>query len=35
MMEGDSHNFWQHDAAKSAEVVLDFLDQAECQRTVK
>ena len=35
MMEGDSHNFWQHDATKSAEVVLDFLDQAERQRTVK
>ncbi|MEP6872362.1 MAG: alpha/beta hydrolase, partial [Anaerolineaceae bacterium] len=29
MMEGDSHNFWQHDAARSAEVVLDFLDNAE------
>lgn len=29
MMEGDSHNFWQHDAARSAEVVLAFLDSAE------
>jgi 3-oxoadipate enol-lactonase len=28
-LEGDSHNFWQHDPERSAAVVLDFLDSAE------
>ncbi len=34
MMDGDGHNFWQHDAARSADVVLDFLDGAERERKV-
>ena len=34
MMEGDSHNFWQHDATRSAGIVLDFLDSAERERKV-
>lgn len=29
MLEGDSHNFWAHDAERSARVVLSFLDAAE------
>ena len=29
VMEGDSHSFWQHDAERAAEIVLDFLDGAE------
>jgi 3-oxoadipate enol-lactonase len=31
-LEGDSHNFWQHDPERSAAAVLDFLDSVEAQR---
>lgn len=29
MLEGDSHNFWQHDPERSARLLLDFLGTAE------
>jgi pimeloyl-ACP methyl ester carboxylesterase len=31
-LEGDGHNFWQHDPDRSAEAVLAFLDDAEASR---
>jgi pimeloyl-ACP methyl ester carboxylesterase len=29
MLHGCSHNFWQHDAPRAAEIITDFLDGAE------
>ncbi len=33
VLEGAGHNFWQHDPGRSAEIVLDFLNQAEGRKT--
>jgi pimeloyl-ACP methyl ester carboxylesterase len=35
ILEGDSHNFWQHDPAHAAAVVLQFLDSAESGKGAK
>ena len=35
MLEGDSHNFWSHDAERSARIILDFLGSAEAAQAGK
>ncbi|MGE5597600.1 MAG: alpha/beta fold hydrolase [Hyphomicrobiales bacterium] len=35
LLEGDSHNFWQHDPERAASIVRDFLDAAEAAQAAK